>query len=190
MTRVVAGAARGSIISHVQSRLVSAPIDSGWTRVSVSRSIQPDDPSADRTSVAAGGQLPIADVAIRAPAVGATASTRPHRHRIPLEESRENSVAREFERFSVPFFFLAPFPVSVSSTLNFYRAFPPAFPACLDRWRDRLSVLENSIRPFSFFFSFFCLPFRSCANSWPKATAPSRSWIIRRSERFSALTLK
>lgn len=153
---------RIDIIPHVQTRLASTPIDQADT---CSARISDDLSNIGCTD----GQLPIANVAIPA------RSARRHRHGgIPLEESRENSVAREFERFfyieknSLPLSFTCLFACSLArsftharasldfTTLNFQlgKAFPPTFPACEDRWcdlgllcsRDRLSVLENSSR--------------------------------------------
>lgn len=142
-----------------------------------------DDPSMDRTLVGrTDGQLPIANVAIPA------RSTRRHRHGHAVIEFHSRNHVRILSRGNSRALFFPPFPLRGSSTLNFYRAFPPASPAREDRWRDlgllcsrnRLSALENSTRPL--FFS----P-RSVLLQIP-GSKPHSPWIIGRGEHFNTLT--
>lgn len=145
--RIIADVARGSIISHVQSRLANAPIDRADTC-----SAENQRRSIGGSNIGCtGGQLPIANVAIPA------RSTRRHRHGHAVIEFHSRNHVRILSRGNSSALF-SPYNLSGSSTLNFYRAFPPASPAREDRWRDlgllcsrdRLSALENSTRPLFF----------------------------------------
>lgn len=163
-----------SIISYVQSRLANAPIDRAADTCSAEnqwRSIDGSNIGRSHRWTAANRECS------NSSSVDATASTRSCRHRIPLEESRENSVAREFESS-----FFSSLPSSGFLDAEFLPSFSTGIPGTRGSMaRSRASLLAQSfigIRKFDP-APFFLATFRSSTNSWLKATQPLNYWTRR-----------